>query len=151
MRLFFGCFLMFFLVSFSINQESNIEGLVIKFNKVSEDYVIPGVPNGPYGASPIVAGEGMKFVKLKITLENKGNKNCTFNFDDIYISTEQDSLYRIYIFPKYFPKYFISSDAKIKPQKEITRSIFFEFPDKMTPKELFIEDKRYKIVEEKKD
>ena len=138
-------FLLFFYFSFSYCQENNVDGLTIKFNKVYEDYMIPGIPNGPYGSFPIAAIEGMKFVKLKISMKNEGAKNCLFNFDDVYISTEQDSLYRFYGFQGYF----VNSTTKIKPQKEITRTAIFEFPDGMTPKEMFIEDKRYKIIEEK--
>ena len=131
-----------------------MDGLTIKFNKVYEDYMIPGIPrtpgtplisNGPLGSLPIAAIEGMKFVKLKMSIKNLGAKNCLFNFDDVYISTEQDSLYRFYGFQGYFLK----SITKIKPQKEITRIAIFEFPDGMVPKEMFIEDKRYKIIEEK--
>ncbi|MEO7975843.1 hypothetical protein [Flavobacterium sp.] len=115
-------------------------------NKVYEDYMIPGTPNGPYGLTPIAAIEGMKFVKLKISMKNEGTKNCLFNFDDVYISTGQDSLYRFYGFQGYF----VNSNTKIKPQREITRTVIFDFPDGMKPKEMFIEDKRYKIIEEKK-
>ncbi|MEO8237209.1 MAG: hypothetical protein ABI793_05070 [Flavobacterium sp.] len=146
MKSFFYFFLLFFYLSFSYCQENNVEGLTIKFKKVSEDYMIPGIPNGPYGSMPIAANEGMKFVKLKISMTNEGNINCIFNFDDVYISTEQDSLYRFYKFQGYF----VNSITKIKPQKEISRILLFEFPDKMTPKELFIEDKRYKIIVEEK-
>jgi hypothetical protein len=125
--------------------DSNVEGLTIKFREISEDYMRPGPPNGPMGSMPIEAEEGMKFVKLKLTLKNQGKKDCIFDFEDVYISTEQDSLYRFLNLQAYFT----STKTKIKPNKEIDRIVLFEFPDKATPKELFIEDKRYKIIEDK--
>jgi hypothetical protein len=126
-------------------ENSGIEGLNIKFRKVSEDYIRPGEPNY-FTRLPIVeAAEGMKFVKLKLTLKNEGEKDCIFDFADVYISSEQDTLYR---FLK-FQAYFTDTKTKIKPKKEIDRIVLFEFPDKSTPKELFIEDKRYKIIEDK--
>lgn len=125
--------------------DSNVEGLTIKFRKISEDYMRPGQPNGPMYSMPIEAEEGMKFIKLKLTLKNQGKKDCIFDFEDVYISTEQDSLYRFLDLQAYFT----STKTKIKPNKEIDRIVLFEFPDKATPKELFIEDKRYKIIEDK--
>ena len=85
--------LLFSIVSFTI-QENNVDGLSVKFRSVSEDYLIPGIPIGPpyYSTPPIPSSEGMKFVKLKLTLKNDGSKDCLFNFDDVYISTENDSL-----------------------------------------------------------
>lgn len=127
--------------SISFSQENNVEGLTIEFVKVSEDYVYNlSSFNAGYLGSALYAIDGMKFVKIKMRLKNEGNKNCIFNFDDVYVSTEQDSLYRFY-------KIFKNEDntVKIKPQKEITKSMLVEFPDERTPKELFIEDKRYKI------
>jgi hypothetical protein len=124
---------------------SSIEGLKVKFRNISEDYMRPGQANGPLGSFPIEAAEGMKFVKLKLSLKNEGEKDCIFDFADVYISTEQDSLYR---FLK-FQAYFTNTKTKIKPQKEIDRIVLFEFPDNAKPKELFIEDKRYKIIEDK--
>jgi hypothetical protein len=124
-------------------QENNVDGLSIKFRKVSEDYLKPGIPNGKYLVAPIEASQGMKFVKLKLTLKNEGQKDCVFDFADVYISTEKDSLYRFLEFQQYF----VGTKTKIKPQKEIKRIVLFEFPEKEKPKELFIEDKRYKIQE----
>ncbi|MCC9070443.1 hypothetical protein LNQ49_02335 [Flavobacterium sp. F-65] len=126
-------------------EDSSIEGLSIKFRKISEDYMRPGEPMPLIQPMPIEAAEGMKFVKLKLTLKNEDKKDCIFDFADVYISSEQDSLYR---FLK-FQAYFIGTKTKIKPNKEIYRIALFEFPDKLEPKELFIEDKRYKIIEDK--
>lgn len=137
----------------NFREENNVEGLTVKFRKVSEDYMIPGSPydgavrgsNGFASPMPVGTDEGMKFVKLKLTLKNEGAEDCTFDFNGVYISTEQDSLYP---FLK-FQDYLTGTKTKIKPNKEIKRIAIFEFPDKATPKELFIEDKRYKIIEEK--
>ncbi|WP_409416333.1 hypothetical protein [Flavobacterium sp. PS2] len=126
-------------------ENNSIEGLSIKFKKVSEDYMRPGDPIPLMPRIPIEAAEGMKFVKLKLTLKNEGEKDCIFDFAEVYISSEQDTLYR---FLK-FQAYFTDTKTKIKPKKEIDRIVLFEFPDKSTPKELFIEDKRYKIIEDK--
>lgn len=128
------------LMSFS-SQEHNVEGLTITFKKISEDYIRPDAPNGPMGSRPIEAAEGMKFVKLKLTLKNQSEKECTFDFNDVYLSTQQDSLYRFLTFQSYFT----GTKTKIKPNKELDRIILFEFPDTATPKELFIEDKRYSV------
>ena len=127
-------------------QENNVDGLSIKFRKISEDYLKPGKPNGLFLVEPVEASQGMKFVKLKLTLKNEGQKDCVFDFADVYISTEKDSLYRFIEFQPYFT----GTKTKIKPQKEIKRTVLFEFPEKSKPKELFIEDKRYKIQEEEK-
>jgi hypothetical protein len=125
--------------SISFSQENNVEGLTIEFIKVSEDYVYQSYGFSNMG-SGIYAIDGMKFVKIKMRLKNEGSKNCIFNFDDVYVSTEQDSLYRFY-------KIFKNEDNSviIKPQKAVTKFMLVEFPDERTPKELFIEDKRYKI------
>ena len=66
-------------------------------------------------------------------------------FDDVYISTEQDSLYRFYGFDGYHA--FLSSKTRIKPKTEMKRLVLFEFPENKIPNELFIEDKRFKIIE----
>ncbi|KFF02230.1 hypothetical protein [Flavobacterium hydatis] len=137
--------MLFIIVTGFKAENSSIEGLSIKFEKVSEDYMRPGDPIPLMPRIPIEAAEGMKFVKLKLTLKNEGEKDCIFDFADVYISSEQDSLYR---FVK-LQAYFIDTKTKIKPKKEIYRIALFEFPDKLEPKELFIEDKRYKIIEEK--
>lgn len=129
------------------SNRSNIEGLTVKFRKVSEDYVRSGDRdyNFPYGtAMPVYADEGWKFVKLKLKLKNEGKTDCIFNFNDIYLSTEQDSLYR----RLETTGISTGNETKIKPGKEIKRTVLFEFPDKATPKELFIEDKRYAVIEE---
>ena len=139
-------------------QESNIEGLTVKFRKVSEDYVLSGPnqssavsqhtvgnSNNMSSTSVTFADDGMKFVKLKLTLKNEGEKDCNFDFANVYISTEQDSLYGFI----QLQTSFTGTKTKIKPHKEIDRIVFFDFPDKATPKELFIEDKRYRIIVEK--
>lgn len=131
------------ITGFETNRNNNVDGLSVKFRKVSEDYVIdtPTI----IGNSKTIASNEMKFVKLKLTLRNESEKDCVFDFADVYISTEKDSLYR---FLK-FQAYLTSTAIKIKPHKEIDRIALFEFPDKAKPKELFIEDKRYTIAEEK--
>lgn len=128
------------LMSFN-SQDYSIHGLTITFKKISEDYIRPDAPIGPMGSRPIEAAEGMKFVKLKLTLKNLGEKDCTFDFKDVYLSTQQDSLYRFLTFQSYFK----GTKTKIKPNKELDRIILFEFPDNASPKELFIEDKRYAV------
>jgi hypothetical protein len=143
-KVFFLLTILFAATSFTF-QENKVEGLTIKIRKVSEDYLRPGMANGTLAVIPIAASEGMKFVKLKLTLKNEAQTDCIFDFEDVYISTEQDSLYR---FLK-LQATFIGTKTKIKPQKEIKRILLFEFPDSAKPKELFIEDKRYKIIEEK--
>lgn len=135
---------LFLILSFTF-QENNVDGLTIKFRKVSEDYLIPGIPNGPYSSMPIGASDGMKFVKLHLTLKNESEKECLFDFNNVYISTEEDSLYIFYGFQGYF----IRTKTIIKPNKEVKRIVLFEFPENAKPKELFIEDKRYLIKEEK--
>lgn len=145
--------LAFLTAGFKVNYY-DVDGLSVKFRKVSEDYVMqggiqqigdgkinPGSALPPNQTVPVYAEDGMKFVKLKLTLINNGNKNCVFDFADVYISTEQDSLYRLVKLQSYFG----NTKTKIKPGKEIDRIAFFEFPDKAKPKELFIEDKRYTI------
>ena len=131
-------FLLFVFSGF-VNPENNVAGLTVKFRKVSEDYIVPLA-----GAIPIEAGAGMKFVKLKLTLRNEGTEDCTFNFEEVYISTEQDSLYRFFKFQGYFVK----AQTRIKPKKDIDRMVIFEFPINAKPKELFIEDKKYAIKED---
>ncbi|MHA3786933.1 DUF4352 domain-containing protein [Flavobacterium hauense] len=144
------------IIASGFRADNNVEGLSVTFRKVSEDYVIsvttnnysmngPGVPKGVSGTQPHLADEGMKFVKLKLTLRNDGDKDCTFDFADVYISTEQDTLYPFLTMQTYFAR----TKIKIKPHKEIDRIVLFEFPDKAKPKELFIEDRRYPIIEEK--
>ena len=137
--------LIFFIINGFTIQENNVDGLIIQFRKVSEDYVKPGIPMGKRGSSLIEASEGMKFVKLKLTLKNIGKKDCLFNFSDVYLSTQQDSLYPFLEFQTYF----VNFKTKIKPNHEIKRVILFEFPINAKPKELFIEDKRYKVIEDK--
>jgi hypothetical protein len=127
----------------SFGTDNNVEGLVVIFRKVSEDYLRSGEPNGIMSVAPILADEGMKFVKVKLTLKNEGEKECVFDFADVYISTEQDSLYR---FIK-LQGLFTGTKTKIKPHKEVDRTVLFDFPDKAKPKELFIEDKRFIIIE----
>ncbi len=129
-----------FLTSFT-QEENNVVGLDIKFRKISEDYLKPGTPNGPYMVMPVEAAEGMKFVKLKMTFTNHGTKDCIFILADSYISTQKDSLYRAIDLT--------GQKTKIKPGKETKISVLYEFPDKDTPKEFFIEDRRFQIVVEK--
>lgn len=136
---------LFIIAGFTV-QENSVEGLTIQFRKISESSFIPGEPNGTIAVFPEEASEGMKFVKLKLTLKNNGTKDCIFDFSDVYISNEQDTLYR---FLK-FQGYFTSTKTKIKPKKEIDRIILFEFPETSKPKELFIENKRYPIIKTEK-
>jgi hypothetical protein len=132
------------ITSFKI-ANANVNGLSVKFRRISESNTIPGPPMGPISSPPIYADEGMKYIRLKLTLENTGDEECVFDFDDVYISTEQDSLYR---FLK-LEAYFTGTKTKIKPHKKIDRIALFEFPETARPKELFIEDKRYTIIKEK--
>lgn len=90
----------------------------------------------------IEANEGMMFVKLKLTFKNEGSKDF-FNMDDVYISTPQDSLYRFYSLQGN-----AATETIIKPKKEIKRILYFEFPNDVKPKELFIENKRFVIRKE---
>ena len=144
--------LVFLITSFSV-QENNIEGLKIRFKKVSEKEIIespggfysPGPNIPPSYRPPVHAIEGMKLVKLNLILKNEGTKDCNFNFDDVYISTEQDSLYQFDGFGGNFG--FNKSETVIKPQKEIKRIATFLFPENAKPKELFIENRRFKIIE----
>lgn len=50
--------------------------------------------------------------------------------------------------PMYLP-YNENTIVKIKTNKEVNKVILFEFPDNATPNELFIEDKRYKVIKVK--
>lgn len=124
------------LTGFTI-QENNVDGLKIKFRKMTNVYTMPSKNNGDW---PIYPNEGMTFKMLKLTLLNEGDKECTFNFKDTYISSQKDSLYRFSFFYG-----FSDAKTKIKPKKEISRIVYFEFPENENPKELFIEDKRFKI------
>lgn len=130
--------LIFLLTSFR-NQENNIEGLKIKFNKVS-NVAFSDIYNKDFGSFPVGKFREGNYKMLKLTLSNEGNKDCTFNFKDTYISTQKDSLYRFSFFYGYS-----LFKTKIKPQKEITRIAYYEFPDNDNPKELFIEDRRFTI------
>nr|WP_315238206.1 hypothetical protein [uncultured Flavobacterium sp.] len=143
MKLYFIFFINIFFIS-NLFSQNNVEGLTIRFIKLSEDYVYPGAGYGRFDSSSPSAADGMIFMNISIKMKNEGNKDCVFNLDDAYVSTEQDSLYRFY------RCYRIEDNSvKIRPQKEMTRAVVVQFPDKMTPKELFIEDKRYKIILEK--
>jgi hypothetical protein len=124
-------------------QENNVEGLTVTFTKVTEDYLEIATYNG--NIVPLEAIEGMKLVKLKLTLKNEGQKDCQFDFSSTYLSTEKDSLYPFTMYMNYNK----NTIEKIKPKKKVNRVILFEFPDNATPNELFIEDKRYKVIEEK--
>jgi hypothetical protein len=135
MKVILPIILIFLLTSFRI-QENNVDGLKIKFRKVANVY---SMPSGP-GGIQMFPSEGMTFKMLKLILSNDGTKDCTFNFNDVYISTKKDSLYSFSFFYG-----FSNPETKIKPQKEIDRIVYFEFPEDENPKELFIEDKRYKI------
>lgn len=126
-------------------QENNVEGLKVTFRKVSEDYTASFSAGWGTPSVPIDALEGMKLVKLELTLKNEGQKDCRFDFYDVYLSTEKDSLYRFVTFLPSFRK----TSVIIKPNKEIKEKILFEFPDEATPNELFIEDRRYKVIVEK--
>jgi hypothetical protein len=126
-------------------QENNVEGLKITFKKVSEDYASSISAGWGTPSVPIDALEGMKLVKLQLTLKNEGQKDCRFDFYDVYLSTEKDSLYRFVTFLPSLRK----TTVILKPNEEIKKKILFEFPDNATPNELFIEDKKYKVIEEK--
>ena len=143
MKLYFIFFINIFFVLNSFSQ-NNVDGLTVRFIKLSEDYVYPGAGYGRFDSNSPSAADGMIFMNITIKMKNEGNKDCVFNLDDVYVSTEQDSLYRFY-------RCYTTEDnsVKIRPQKEMTRAVIVEFPDGMTPKELFIEDKRYKLILEK--
>ncbi|TGD58479.1 hypothetical protein [Flavobacterium humi] len=137
-------FLFLMLTGFAV-LENNVEGLTVTFRKISEDYIIlESIPNSmrpSYVYSNMIeANENMMFVKMKLIFKNEGTKDCVFNMDDVYISTPQDSLYRFHSFQG---KY--DSQTVIKPQKQIKRILYFEFPNDVTPKELFIENRRFPI------
>lgn len=130
--------LIFLLTSFR-NQENDIEGLKIKFNKVS-NVAFLDIYNKDFGSFPVGKFREGNYKMLKLTLSNEGNKDCTFNFKDTYISTQKDSLYRFSFFYGYS-----LFKTKIKPKKEITRIAYYEFPEDDDPKDLFIEDRRFTI------
>jgi hypothetical protein len=138
MKVILSILLLFLLTSYT-TQENNVEGLKIKFKKVTNVY---SMPKGP-GAIEIFPSEGMIFKMVQLTLSNEGTKECRFNFKEVYISTQKDSLYSFSFFYG-----FSSSKTKINPQKKIDRIVYFEFPENENPKELFIEDKVFKIVVE---
>ena len=128
-------FLLFVLVLTSFSkQENNVDGLALEFKKKSEDYVF-----GDHYSNLSYAKEGMKFVNLKIVFMNNGSNTCAFNLDDVFISTEKDSLYRTF-------ENFYNMKTKIKPQKKKTERIIFEIPNESKPNELYIEDKKFKII-----
>ena len=99
------------------------------------------IPNNTVSYETFTPSDGMKFVVLALTLENTGPKDCTFDFSEVFISTPKDSLY-----PMTWLRGRYSVETKIKSKKKIKRTVYFEFPKHYEPNELFIEDKRFKIV-----
>lgn len=130
--------LVFTLTSFS-KQENNVQGLTLEFKKISEDYVYPFLGRGSSLKPISYANEGMKYVELKVIFKNSGSNQCIFNLDDVFLSTEKDSLYRTF-------ENFYNNKTKIKPQKKKTERIIFEIPNESKPNELFIEDRKFKII-----
>ena len=132
--------LLIFLITSFKNQENNIEGLKIKFTKVTDVSFTNVNSSTSFNSNNFGKFPEGNYKMLKVTLTNEGNKDCTFNFKDTYISTQKDSLYRFSFFYGYS-----GFKTHIKPQKEITRIAYYEFPEDENPKELFIEDKRFII------
>lgn len=124
-------------------QQSNIEGMKVEFKAITEDSIV-AVAQSLHtidGNNTITAQAGMKFVRLRIHFKNEGAETCMFDVSNTYISTEKDSLYQ----------YTAQESGQIeaiflKPQKSIQRTLIYQFPKNENPKELFIEDKRYKII-----
>lgn len=137
-------FLFLMLTGFTV-QENNVDGLAVTVRRISADYIISKPIANPMGPSYVYsniieASEGMMFVKMKLTFKNEGSKDCVFNMDEVYISTPQDSLYRFHSFQGEY-----ASETVIKPQKQLKRILYFEFPNDVKPTALFIENKRYSI------
>ncbi len=120
--------------------KNSIEGLDVKFRKVTEAYIITRTyPIA--GSLSVTPDKGFKYVKLKLTLKNTGNNECNLELADTYISTEKDSLYPFYCLEGTMT----NTKTRIKPSKEVNRNVYFVFPEHAKPIELFIEDRRFKI------
>lgn len=137
--------LLLLLVSFAsfTVQQSDIEGLRVEFKAITEDTIVAAAQsiNTIDGDNTITAQAGMKFIRLRIGFKNEGSETCMFDVSNTYISTGKDSLYQ-----------FTAQESRqmevvfLKPQKSIQRTLIYQFPKNENPKELFIEDKRYKII-----
>lgn len=149
------------LFSYGFISKGSIDGLKITFRDVYEDKEFlneneitntangissSGIPNN-ITSYPLLytPNDGMKFVVLDMTLENTGTSDCKFDLKDIYISTEKDSLY-----PLLGMTGRLSTATKIKPTKKLKRSCYFEIPKNAQPNELYIEDRKIKILKENK-
>ena len=143
-------FLFIFIITNLFSQENNVEGLTVEFKSITYDTIsftdkkiIPGFAfrERIITSKDVIAPKGMIFLGLRVVFKNDGIKNCRFSLKDIYLSTEQDSLYQFVTLEGMH-----DFDTKIKPEKKIGRVLIFEFPEKAIPKELFIEDRRYKVL-----
>lgn len=141
--------LLFIAAGFAI-PGNNVDGLTVEFKSITDDTIAftdkkitMGYKVGEriYTGTEVTAHKGMKFLGIRVVFKNEGVKNCEFNLKDIYLSTEQDSLYQFVTLQGWH-----DDNTKIKPNKKISRTLIFEFPEKAIPKELFIEDKRYKVA-----
>ncbi len=152
MKMTFYGLLIFLVLSFTV-QEYNVEGLNIEFKKVT--YVSLYMYDGQRAANtlmitktPEIPHEGFIFEKLKLILTNTGKADCIFNLNNVFISTKSDSLYPFsFTDNRLLTRLGIESQTtiKIEPNKSITKTIYFEFPDNEEPKELYIENRKFKI------
>jgi hypothetical protein len=162
MKMIFYGLLLFLILSFTV-QEYNVEGLNIEFKKVTyvSLYMYDGqsltfgnnYSNGTANSlvitkAPEIPNEGFIFEKLKLILTNTGKADCMFDLNNVFISTKRDSLYPFsFTDNRLLTRLGIKSQTiiKIEPNKSITKTIYFEFPDNEEPKELYIENRKFKI------
>ena len=154
--------LLFLILSFT-TQEYNVESLNIEFKKVTyvSLYMYDGqllaygnnYRNGTANSlmitkAPEIPHEGFIFEKLKLILTNTGKVDCMFDLNNVFISTKSDSLYPFsFTDNRLLTRMGIRSQTTItiEPNKSITKTIYFEFPDNEEPKELYIENRKFSI------
>lgn len=118
----------------------HVDGLSVSFLGMSSNPDFMRYDRVNNTAHQLFPHEGMVFVSLRGTYKNNGVKTCDFDLKDAYLSTEKDSLY-----PLYSLESRTDTKVRIKPGKQVNRVLVFEFPEKEKVKELFIEDKRFRV------
>jgi hypothetical protein len=152
--------LLLLILGFTV-QENNVDGLRIEFKKVTyvSSYSYDGTSYLEKNKNPLtllkkereMPHEGFIFEKLKLKLTNVGKTDCIFDCNHIFISTKKDSLY-----PFSFTDNRIltgmglntATQVKIQPNETITKTLYFEFPDDEAPNEIYIENRKFKIIKE---
>ncbi|CAH8283266.1 hypothetical protein EV196_102228 [Mariniflexile fucanivorans] len=114
-------------------QNPDFKNLDVQILKVEDRYSIP------QGSHAILSSRG-SFKMIQLVIKNTGKPPINLNFKNVFALDKLGNRYPIY-FLKPFPK----KKKKLKGNRNLKKTLYFDFPHNHEPVMILIEDRKFQL------